>query len=101
LRIGGREVDEQRLAEICRRYGIAQLAVFGSVARGEERPDSDVDIFYVLQPGARLGWEIADLNEELDELFGRHVDLGSKRSLHRLIRDEAVAEAKVIYAQAA
>jgi uncharacterized protein len=101
MRIAGKEIDLDRLAAICRRYGIAELAVFGSVARGDERPDSDIDLFYVLLPGARLGWEVADLNEELDELFGRKVDLGSKRSLHRLIRDEVVAEAKVIYAEAA
>lgn len=101
MRIAGREIDLDRLAAVCRRYGIVELAVFGSVARGEERPDSDLDLYYVLAPGARLGWEIADLNDELTELLGRPVDLGSKRSLHRLVRDEALAEAKVIYAEAA
>lgn len=99
--IAGREIDIDELAAVCRRYGIAELAVFGSVARGEERPDSDLDLFYVLAPGVRLGWEIADLEEELTRLFGRSVDLGSKRSLHRLVRDEVLAEAKVIYAEAA
>jgi len=101
MRIAGKEIDLDELAAICRRYGIAELAVFGSVARGDDRADSDLDLFYVLAPGARLGWEVADLNEELNELFGRQVDLGSKRSLHRLIRDEVLAEAKVIYAEAA
>ncbi|HET8641970.1 MAG TPA: nucleotidyltransferase family protein [Pseudonocardiaceae bacterium] len=101
MRIAGRDVDLGRLAAVCRRYGITELAVFGSVARGEERPDSDLDLYYVLAPGVRLGWEIADLDDELTELFGRPVDLGSKRSLHRLVRDEVLAEAKVIYAEAA
>ena len=55
----------------------------------------------VLAPGARLGWEIADLSDELAELFGRTIDLGSRRSLHRLVRDEVLAEARVIYAEAA
>jgi hypothetical protein len=40
-----------RLAELCRKYGIAELAVFGSVARGDARPDSDVDLLYVRVPG--------------------------------------------------
>jgi predicted nucleotidyltransferase len=99
--IAGREIDLDELAAICRRYGIAELAVFGSVARGEERPDSDLDLFYVLAPGVRLGWEVTDLHDELSELFGRPVDLGANRSLHRLVRDEVLAEAKVIYAEAA
>jgi predicted nucleotidyltransferase len=38
-----------RLAELCQKYGIAELSVFGSVARGDARPDSDVDLLYVLQ----------------------------------------------------
>jgi len=101
MQLAGRAIDLDELAAICRRYGIAELAVFGSVARGEERPDSDLDLFYVLAPGARLGWEIADLSDELSELFGRTIDLGSRRSLHRLVRDEVLAEAKVIYAEAA
>ncbi len=101
MRVAGREIDPDALAAICRRYGIAELAVFGSVARGEERPDSDVDLFYVLAPGARLGWEITDLSDELSALFGRTIDLGSRRSLHRLVRDEVLAEAKVLYAEAA
>lgn len=101
MQVAGREIDLDALAAICRRYGIAELAVFGSLARGEERPDSDLDLYYVLAPGARLGWEITDLTDELSELFGRPVDLGSRRSLHRLVRDKVLAEAKVIYAEAA
>jgi len=44
-----------RLAELCEKYGIAELSVFGSVARGEARPDSDVDLLYVRVPGNDLG----------------------------------------------
>ncbi|HSV66641.1 MAG TPA: nucleotidyltransferase domain-containing protein [Mycobacteriales bacterium] len=101
MRIAGKEIDLDSLAEICRRYGIAELDLFGSVARGEERSDSDVDLLYVLAPGSRLGWDIEDLNDELNVLFGRRVDLVSKRTVHRLIRDEVLAEARVIYAAAA
>jgi predicted nucleotidyltransferase len=40
-----------RLAELCQKYGIAELSVFGSVARGDARPDSDIDQLYVRVPG--------------------------------------------------
>ena len=50
------DVDRNRLADVCRRYGIATLFVFGSVARGASTSSSDLDLLYELRPGARLGW---------------------------------------------
>jgi Nucleotidyltransferase domain len=44
-----------QLAELCRKYGIAELSVFGSVARGDAQPGSDVDLLYVRVPGNDLG----------------------------------------------
>jgi predicted nucleotidyltransferase len=55
LIIAGVEVDEGRLADICDRYGIAKLQIFGSQARGNAGPDSDIDVLYTLRPGRRLG----------------------------------------------
>ena len=91
-------IDASRLAELCRRYGIARLEVFGSVARGEQRPDSNVDLLYTLEGGRALGWEVEDLVESLTEVFHRPVDLVSRRSLHPMIRDRVMAEAKTLYA---
>ena len=91
------QIDRDALAEVCRRYGVAELAVFGSVARGETTGASDVDITYVLAPGRRLGWEIEDLSEDLAVLFGRRVDLVSRRSLHPRISDQVIAESRVLY----
>lgn len=96
--IAGTAVDRARLAEVCERYGVAELAVFGSVARGEARPDSDLDLLYVLAPGRHLGFSINRLEDELSELFGRPVDLVSKAALHRAMRDEVLAEARELYA---
>jgi predicted nucleotidyltransferase len=87
-----------RLAELCRKYGIAELSVFGSVARGDARPDSDVDLLYVRVPGNDLGMSYFALQEDLAELFGRPVDLVAKDSLHRVIRDQVLADAQVLYA---
>ncbi|MGH9233662.1 MAG: nucleotidyltransferase family protein [Acidimicrobiales bacterium] len=94
----GLEVDLDRIAEICRRYGVARLEVFGSVGRGDARPDSDVDVLYELAPGARLGWEIEDLTDELSEVLGRPVDLVSRRALHDRLRLAVLAEARLLYA---
>ena len=87
-----------RLADLCRKYGIAELAVFGSTARGDAGPDSDVDLLYVRVPGNDLGMAYFDLQDDLERLFGRHVDLVAKDGLHRVIRDQVLTDAQVVYA---
>lgn len=94
----GITIDDDRLAEVCLRYGVARLDVFGSVVRGSAAADSDVDILYELAPGARLGWHIEDLADELSQLFGRPVDLVSRSALHARLRDRVLAEARLVYA---
>lgn len=96
--LDGHPVDATRLAELCQRYGVAELAVFGSVARGEATAASDVDLLYVLEPGARLGFAINALEDELATLLERPVDLVSKRALHRLLRDQVLSDARTLYA---
>lgn len=92
------DVDDAALAAICDKYGIAELKVFGSRARGTARPGSDVDVLYTLRPGRKLGWEIEQLADELTNLLGRDVDLVSLRSLHPLIKPTVLAEARPLYA---
>ena len=94
----GVTVEEARLAEVCARYGIARLLVFGSVVRGTATPDSDIDVLYELGPGRRLGWEIEQLADELAALFGRPVDLVSPAALHRRLKDTVLSEARTLYA---
>jgi uncharacterized protein len=98
VEVAGRAIDRARLAEICERYGIAELAVFGSVARGAEQTDSDIDLLYVTKPGARLGFAINRLEDELAEVFGRPVDLVARRALHPMIRDRIESEARPLHA---
>lgn len=97
LIIAGRPVDPARLAEVCRRYGVAELGVFGSAVRGEITETCDVDVLYELAPGTRLGFGINRLEDELSELFGRPVDLLAKKALHRLLRDDVTAQARTLY----
>ncbi|OFR49329.1 MULTISPECIES: nucleotidyltransferase family protein [Actinomyces] len=94
------DVDRLRLDALCRRFGIARLDVFGSVARGEDGPGSDVDLLYELAQGRALGWEIEDLSQDLADLFGRPVDLVSRKALHPLIRDQVLADAEPFYVAA-
>ena len=94
------DVDRVRLDALCRRFGVVRLDVFGSVARGEAGPGSDVDLLYELAQGRSLGWEIEDLSQDLADLFGRPVDLVSRKALHPLIRDQVLADAEPFYAAA-
>lgn len=92
-------MDEVKLAAICRRYQVRELAVFGSAARGETRPDSDIDLLVEFLPEAQVGLlEHAGLMLDLSELLGRRVDLVSKRGLKPLIRDSIIREARPVYA---
>lgn len=94
----GVDVDPERLREVCERYGVASLEVFGSVARGEDRLESDVDLLYVLKPDARLGFRLFDLEDEFATLFGRPVDLVARKAINKYIREQVLAEAQPLYA---
>ena len=92
LAIGVR-LPEAGISEICRRYGVKELSVFGSAARGELRPDSDVDFLVDFLPEARPGLlGLSAMARELSGLVGRHVDLAVKPALKPLIRSEVLAE---------
>lgn len=87
-----------RISEICKRYGVRELAVFGSAARGDLRSESDVDILVDFEPDARIGLvKFASLSEELEEIVGRKVDLVTKTGLKRRVRSEVLGEAQLIY----
>lgn len=96
--VPGVVVDFDQLRDVCSRYGVSRLEVFGSVSRGEATPGSDVDVLYELKPGARLGWDIEELADELAVLLGRPVDLVSRNSLHVRLREKVLSEARLLYA---
>lgn len=77
---------------IAARHGAHNLRVFGSVARGEAGPESDLDILVEMQPGKSLLDHVA-LMQELEDLLQRKVDVVSERALHWYIRDKVLAEA--------
>ena len=92
-------VSEESLSATCERYRVRELAVFGSVARGEAGPDSDVDILVLFEDDARVTlFTLIDLQSELSLLFGRKVDLVPKNGLKPAVRPEILADAQVLYA---
>jgi len=99
IHIGVVEVEETKLAQLCRQYHVRELSIFGSAVRGEMRLDSDIDVLVDFLPQAPIGLlEYAGLMLDLSELLGRKVDLVSKRALKPLIRDAVIREAQSLYA---
>jgi predicted nucleotidyltransferase len=78
-------------AVVARHHG-SSVAIFGSVARGDEQPGSDIDFLVELKPGTRP-FEILAIGVELEEALGVKVDVGTPESLREHLRDEVLAEA--------
>ena len=99
LQLGDAQVDGLSLAEVCRRYGVKELSLFGSAARGEMHPESDIDVMVEFKPGVRIGLiKFESFVDELESLAGRKVDLVTKRGLKPWVRPAVLKDARVIYA---
>jgi predicted nucleotidyltransferase len=81
--VEGLEVDQDRLAELCERYGVVRLEAFGSFGRGDAAAGSDLDILVTYEPDEHVGLQFVALQQELASLFGRSVDLLTRRSVER------------------
>jgi predicted nucleotidyltransferase len=93
------ELPEAEVADICRRHQVKELCLFGSAARGEMRPGSDLDFLVDFLPGARPGLlGVAAMTRELSTLLGHRVDVAVKPALKPLIRSSVLAETRLIYA---
>lgn len=77
----------------CKQYGARRIRVFGSVARGEDRPDSDIDFLVDFPRGYDLFTQRLPLAERLAEITGRRLDLIPEHELNRHLRDEVLKEA--------
>ena len=87
------------LAELCRRYQVRELSLFGSVLRDDFRDDSDIDILVEFEPEARIGFfELARLQRELASILGREIDIVPKLGLNPVIRRSVLESSEVIYA---
>ena len=93
------EVPREKVAEFCRRHHIRKLSLFGSVLRDDFRPDPDLDVLVEFEPGHVPGLAFFAMEEELSGIFGRKVELSTPKFLSRYFREEAVAQAELIYEQ--
>jgi predicted nucleotidyltransferase len=92
--------NQARLAEICQRFHVRRLSVFGSYLHQEADPASDLDLLVEFAPGLTPGLGFVRLQGELADLFGRRVDLHTPKSLSRYFRQQVLAEAQVLHAAA-
>lgn len=74
------------------KYGASNIRIFGSYARGEETPDSDLDLLMDINSDISLLDRIA-LMQELEDLLGLKIDIAKPENLHELIRDKVLTEA--------
>jgi len=85
-------LKREQIFEIAVRHGVTRIRVFGSVARGDDRSDSDVDL--LVQAGPKTTpWFPGGLVAELETLLGRPVQVVTERGLNDLLRDRILAEA--------
>ena len=84
--------QRERIADICRRYHVRRLSLFGSAATGTQRPESDVDLLVEFVPGqAPSGFALVDMQQELAAVFGgRRVDLAFPSVLRNPWRRRAI-----------
>jgi len=87
--VGNKREEVLRIAE---RHGARNVRVFGSVARGEAMPDSDVDFLVDMEPGRSL-LDLGGLLMDLQELLGRRVDVVTEQGLRSRVRERVLREA--------
>ena len=79
---------------VLQKYGVKSIRLFGSFARGEAAPGSDVDLLVEFEPSAHVGlFEFIRLKNELSELLACEVDLATPNALHKTMKDEILREA--------
>ena len=87
--------EREEIIRLSTLRGAKNIRVFGSVARGEESEDSDIDILVELEKGRSL-LDLSGLLMDLQQLLGRKVDVVTEKSLHWYIRDRILKEAREI-----
>ena len=93
-------VPETKIRAFCRRWKVTEFALFGSILREDFRPDSDVDVLVSFVPDARWSlWDLTEMQQELEAIFGRSVDLVENGTLRNPFRRQAILSTKqVVYA---
>ncbi len=86
-------MHRDQLLDLAHNYGISRVRIFGSVARGEDQPNSDVDLLIDLSPNAEP-LEHLGFAEAVEQLLGCKVDVVTTSDLHELVRAAVLSEAQ-------
>jgi len=90
-------IDRGRIADLCRKWQVTELALFGSVLRDDFGPDSDVDVLVTFAPGAPWSlFDLVDMMDELEGVLGRKVHLVESEGMRNPIRRRAILSSREI-----
>jgi len=85
---------------MCRKYQVEFLGVFGSVARGEQRPESDMDLLVRFSPDAKIGYfKLYEIEKNFSQFMNRPVEIVTQEALSPYIKDRVYNDLKPIYGQ--
>jgi predicted nucleotidyltransferase len=91
------KIDQGSVAEFCSRWQITELALFGSVLGDEFGPESDVDVLVTFAPEAPWSlFELVDMTTELENMFGRRVDLVEGKGIRNPFRRQSILASKQV-----
>jgi predicted nucleotidyltransferase len=102
MNLGHLEIDQDTLADFCRRWHITELALFGSVLRDDFKPTSDIDVLVTFASDAEITlFDFVHMQNELSAILDRKVDLveseAVKRSNNLIRRNAILTSARAIY----
>ena len=87
------------IKDLCERYRVQELSIFGSALREDFRMDSDIDLLVEFEPEAQIGFvTLSRMQRELSAILNRSVDLVPKAGLKPKIREIVISSARVLYA---
>lgn len=88
-----------KIAEICRKYEVVELALFGSQVRGEASENSDFDFLVEFRPEAKVSlFTLGRIKVDLETIVDTEVDVVPKDGLKSLIRNQVISESEIVYA---
>jgi predicted nucleotidyltransferase len=97
------DIPYQDIVQFCLRWNVQQFYLFGSVLRSDFHPLSDIDVLVDFLPNAKIGWDIVTMNDELETIFQRRVDLITKPAIEQsnnwLRQQNILGTATLIYDQ--
>jgi uncharacterized protein len=91
------DIPAQEILQVAQRYGATSVRVFGSHARGQARPDSDLDLLVEVDESATL-FSLLSMEHELEQLLGIPVEVLTAEDIHPLDRDQVLREAEPLVA---